>query len=295
MCYNVTSAATICDPSRCSCSQKGDIFTAKWTISSIDAEYAWKCKEFNDLSPALNLKVAVPVSSVTLYQVTGAQIDVIAGQNISLICVTGQSRPLSYIQWYIGTDNYTINSSSTVNNGQDELTSVTSILTFTITRNQANLTVNCKAYNINPNTTVEHVSKPKLNIKNRLQPKAEIKDVGDSLSVTDGSSVALHCEVEGGSPLAVIIWSCFCGKVTNASEAGISRSIITFTASSTLNGKICICSATHPASVIQNDSVQIMVTSKPQPPKYLEIFDTKHNSIVLNGNEVLKATFNINM
>ncbi|KAJ8321364.1 hypothetical protein KUTeg_001090 [Tegillarca granosa] len=251
VCYNVTSAATICDPSRCSCSQKGDISTAKWTISSIDAEYSWKCKEFNDLSPALNLKVAVPVSSVTLYQVTGAQIDVIAGQNISLTSVTGQSRPRSYIQWYIGTDNYTINSSSTVTNGQDELTSVTSILTFTVTRKQANLAVNCKAYNIDPNKTVELVNKPKLNVQYRLQPKAEIKDVGDSLSVTDGSSVTLHCEVEGGSPLAVIIWSCFCGKVTNASQAGISRSIITFTASSTLNGKICICSATHPASVIQ--------------------------------------------
>ncbi|KAJ8313147.1 hypothetical protein KUTeg_009298 [Tegillarca granosa] len=184
VCYNVTSAATICDPSRCSCSQKGDISTAKWTILSIDAEYSWKCKEFNDLSPALNLKVA-----------------------------------------------------------------------------------------------------------DRLQPKAEIKDVGDSLSVTDSSFVTLHCEVKGGSPLAVINWSCFCGKVTNASEYGIARSIITFTASSSLNRKICTCSATHPASVIQNDSVQIMVTSKPQPPRYLEIFDTKHNSIVMKWERGSKSNF----
>ncbi|KAJ8321358.1 hypothetical protein KUTeg_001084 [Tegillarca granosa] len=291
VCYNVTSAVTICDPSRCFCSEQGDIFTAKWTISSIDAEYTWKCKEFNDLSPTLYLKVAVPVSSVTLYQVTGSQVDVIAGQNISLTCVAGQSRPRSYIQWYVGTDNYTINSTSSVTNGQDELTSVTSILTFTVTRKQANLAVNCKAYNIDPNTIVELVNKPKLNVQYRLQPKAEIKDVGDSLSVTDGSFVTLHCEVEGGSPLAVISWSCFCGKVTNASEAGISRSIITFTASSSLNGKICMCSATHPASVIQNDSVQIMVTSKPQPPRYLEIFDTKHNSIVLKWERGSKSNF----
>ncbi|KAJ8316531.1 hypothetical protein KUTeg_005938 [Tegillarca granosa] len=241
VCYNITLEATICDPSRCSCSQQEDIFTAKWTILSIDAEYAWMCKEFNNQSPALNLKIAVPVSSVTLYQVTCSQIDVFAGQNISLTCVTGQSRPRSYIQWYIGTDNYTINSSSTVTYWQDELTSFTSKLTFTVTRNQANLAVNCKAYNIDPNTTVELVDKPKLNIQYRLQPKAKIKYVSDSLSVTEGSFVTLHCEVEGGSPLAVISWSCFCGKVTNASEAGISRSIITFTASSSLNGKnLCV-------------------------------------------------------
>ncbi|KAJ8311174.1 hypothetical protein KUTeg_011275 [Tegillarca granosa] len=126
-------------------------------------------------------------------------------------------------------------------------------------------------------------SSPTLILKkaDRLKPTARIMYVDNSLSVTDGTAVTLQCEVEGGNPLAVISWICFCGTVTNASEAGIARSNITFTASRFLNGKLCVCNATHPASVIQNDSVQIIVTTKPDPPINLEVFQTKQKTIIL--------------
>ncbi|KAJ8307693.1 hypothetical protein KUTeg_014743 [Tegillarca granosa] len=234
-CYNVLNTGpVVCDSSVCFCSQGKDIFTARWSFASINEPViSCVCQEGTSSSPTLILKKAgdiyeelcvrfmnLTVSLVRLNGVFGSQKDTYDGQIISLTCVRRLSRPCSYIQWYIGNDNYTINSTSTVTNGQDELTSVT----------------------------------------NRLNPNAQIKDVGDSLSVTDSTPVTLQCEVEGGIPLSVISWDCFCGVATNESKSGIARSIITFTASRSFNGKFCICKANHPASVIKYDSVQIIVT-----------------------------------
>ncbi|KAJ8319583.1 hypothetical protein KUTeg_002866 [Tegillarca granosa] len=124
----------------------------------------WRCESvFGGAEAEYQVKVQVPVPSVSLEGISGQQITVTAGQSKSITCVTGASRPAPHILWYIGMTNMTSSSTETQLPSQ-ELFYARSILTFIPTKSQNGLQINCKAYNID-NNMVELTTKRILNIQ----------------------------------------------------------------------------------------------------------------------------------
>ncbi|KAL3887515.1 hypothetical protein ACJMK2_027456, partial [Sinanodonta woodiana] len=142
---------------------------------------------------------------------------VISGVPITLICITGLSRPDPSIDWYIG--------SQMRGNGPS--------LNFAPSNDDHSQTIYCQAYNTDPNKIVYSLT-PRLSVQVNVG-NIILDPPGDSITFLDGTNISLKCNTGLSRPQPVIRWWLGVNEVTHLSITTIKGTKTLFTASSKLH------------------------------------------------------------
>ncbi|KAK3592249.1 hypothetical protein CHS0354_032730 [Potamilus streckersoni] len=195
-----------------------------------------------------NVSFAVRVTEAFLQQnnqnITST-LTVTSGEQVTLTCVTGTSRPAPTIGWYIG--------SQLIASGTN--------LIFTPSNTDHNEVIYCQAYNIDPNLKVDS-NKPSLFVIVRVTEAFLLQNnqnVTSTLTVNSGEQVTLTCVTGISRPAPSIGWflgSRFIG----------SRTSLIFTPSNTDHNELIFCQAYNidPNHKVDSNKPSLFVRAAPK-------------------------------
>ncbi|XP_021347469.1 nephrin-like, partial [Mizuhopecten yessoensis] len=269
-CYNTaTTTPVICSPDVCSCtatlSNYGTVF--QWVIQPQTKDHGstWFCRRSNPRlpehdrvveSPDYTLKVAVPVSTVTMTTagLYDPSVMITAGNNRNFLCSTSASRPVAKIAWFRGDKNITDQAGTAIDqDASNDMYTRQQSLTITGSVGDTDSGLKCEAVNIEGRIPI---SSQTSNIIIQWAPQTDPSLTRDPANetLTDGIYVTMTCRQVGGKPLATLTWSGVCSfwntQIDSRDNTTVTSSI-QFSLNKTYTGLVCICVSRHPVNSYQ--------------------------------------------
>ncbi|XP_033758217.1 hemicentin-1-like, partial [Pecten maximus] len=210
--------------------------------------------DFTLIGPvSTQVSVVVPVPSVNFTTPVSDTVTVTPGGSHVYTCVTGSCRPPARIDWYKDGVNVTTQTGSVSSDGGNFVT--TSSITLTGAKGDSQVTIQCRASNVDGMTPVQSGVKTFVVQWSPDGPPVISGYINTSILYVN-ETLSLSCRQQGGNPRSTLTWTGLCGGIPAIDGSTVTESVSTITVTVTkgYNQGTCVCVSTHPRPQAQDRS-----------------------------------------